>query len=77
MRKYVDTVNTKSTEDNSEFWGKLVPAHMEKLEALLSSTPGDGFTSSGSVGESPCLLGQIMWGLIHNFYFWVDQMTDR
>lgn len=52
MRKYQDTAFVKSTEDNAKFWGELVPAEMKKLEALLSSTPGDGFTvSETTTGE--------------------------
>merc|ERR1711879_942826 len=53
MQKYQPTTFVKSkTEDNAKFWKELVPAEMKKLENLLSSTAGDGFTSSKvTIGE--------------------------
>jgi len=53
MQKYQPTTFVKSkSEDNAKFWADLVPAEMKKVEALLITTPGDGFTNSGTtIGE--------------------------
>lgn len=56
MLKYQPTifVKEKSKEDHTKFWSETVPAHMTKLEALISKRgpSSTGFTSTGtSPGE--------------------------